>query len=868
MTDTYPKSTTWPHLLAVLVAIGAVLVPSEQWTRQWHRLRQLQGLRFVENMCTLSGDVRLAIAATRGHRRSSGAPIRHHGPAETKSNGKTPAIPLQTLLPKPSPSRDARPIQPLLVEPEPPVANRVLPQRPEREFPPRESTEDPEAGPPAQSPGGRKAADPDTAPPLPADSAPGGQASTEAVPANQPPLAEESLDRRRWPRSERLHELLDSMGSDPALVDWAASIRELLEQLEHHFVDGGAESRRLIQQLGKLSVLPRAIFDLPYHRQQAARRLSYAIDRRADTWQALLAVAVVSVDERRQQAIEQLRRDIVQFQNLLAETEHASTWNEYLGIAELQEQLRMAVDFESIVTGAEQRLRRMQLRSLTAPQRRFLNAPVPQQLAGSLARVVAASVSPGDLVNSLESYETHPNRVRAGVVVDQLNCWQSPAGLSEYLPAVQAISTHYRNANLRFAISEELLNRFVPAASTFAERVSDTILGAEVRGSNATSTALSVDLVPDSQRIRVQLEARGQVKSNTSARKGPITMYNRGQSTFSSDKQLVVQPDGIYTTRAQTAASGGTRLVGMKSDLDDVPLIGWIVRAVARQQHDEQRSQARAEMMRRVQRSASEKMDREVHERMSDVERRVNRRLLQPLKRLELDPRALEMRTTEDRVVMRSRLASPNQLGAHTPRPLARKDSMLSLQVHQTAANNLIEQLHLHGRRLTLEELFDSLSEKLGMVGLDVPDENHKDVVVQFAAHHPLECEFEHGQITLTIHLAELDNGNRTWRNFSVRGYYRADVDQLDVELVRDGGIELISERLGLRDQLALRGIFTKVLARNHRLQILRQAIAQQPKLQGLEVMQLTIRDGWVGLAFGENPSGIRMVDRPTPPQR
>ena len=85
---------------------------------------------------------------------------------------------------------------------------------------------------------------------------------------------------------------------------------------------------------------------------------------------------------------------------------------------------------------------------------------------------------------------------------------------------------------------------------------------------------------------------------------------------------------------------------------------------------------------------------------------------------------------------------------------------------------------------------------------------------------------------------------------------------------MRNEGIELISERLALRDQLALRSIFTKVLARNHRLRILGQTLAKEPRLQNLEITLLTIRDGWVGLSLGEKPNETHMVTRPRGPKR
>ena len=167
----------------------------------------------------------------------------------------------------------------------------------------------------------------------------------------------------------------------------------------------------------------------------------------------------------------------------------------------------------------------------------------------------------------------------------------------------------------------------------------------------------------------------------------------------------------------------------------------------------------------------------------------------------------------------------------------------------------------LHYRRMTLDELMSTLSQRFGMP-LQVANEENRDVIVEFAD-HPLEFEFERGQIQVTIHFAELQRDKKRWKNFSIRGNYRADVQQLDIALHREDSVSLIGDRIGLRDQLALRGIAAKVFGKHQRLQILSDVVRQQPKLRNLSVTQFTIRDGWLAVAFGEPTNRVqRVADR------
>ena len=77
--------------------------------------------------------------------------------------------------------------------------------------------------------------------------------------------------------------------------------------------------------------------------------------------------------------------------------------------------------------------------------------------------------------------------------------------------------------------------------------------------------------------------------------------------------------------------------------------------------------------------------------------------------------------------------------------------------------------------------------------------------------------------------------------------------DTLDAKLVREGTIELSGERLNFRDQVALRGIFTKVLSKNRTFNLVAEKFARDPRLKSLRIDQFTIDDGWIGLSVAQS---------------
>jgi hypothetical protein len=119
--------------------------------------------------------------------------------------------------------------------------------------------------------------------------------------------------------------------------------------------------------------------------------------------------------------------------------------------------------------------------------------------------------------------------------------------------------------------------------------------------------------------------------------------------------------------------------------------------------------------------------------------------------------------------------------------------------------------------------------------------------------------------VRLTIRLKELASGKSRWHNFAVRGYYVPHPDQRDANLIREGVIELIGERLRFGDQVALRGIFSRVLSRNRKLNLVNKQIAQAKELSDQQVTQFVIHDGWIGIAIGPQSPGRRVAMHPRP---
>ena len=138
---------------------------------------------------------------------------------------------------------------------------------------------------------------------------------------------------------------------------------------------------------------------------------------------------------------------------------------------------------------------------------------------------------------------------------------------------------------------------------------------------------------------------------------GKVKMFNRNDADFVIDKIITMGPDGIRVGTSQASASARSNLSGIRTEFDSMPLIGGIVRRVAKEQHEENNGFARKVFKYRVMSEAKSELDKELSQQLARARQEADAKLLKPLQRLNLDPVPLAMRTEPNYIVFRGRLA-------------------------------------------------------------------------------------------------------------------------------------------------------------------------------------------------------------------
>ncbi len=706
---------------------------------------------------------------------------------------------------------------------------------------------------------------PSEAPPV---QEPDAELPTELDVAAEPEAAAEPENtlQATWPLPRKLLAQLSDLAHEDAQLVWVSRASQLINELCHASELG--QQRATLAALRELATRDALQPGADPSLESQAARVRYGVMRWVDVWEAAADLEESPPRVLPAEDVASRVRPIVEaFGRLTADGAVGTAWRDYLDFASLQAAAASGASLKVRQDVARRTLERMNSRKLSDVQRKFISGGPLVDLQNELQAWLADEFEVNRLLANIEELEYTGLASDAAAVAADYQHLTALRGRAAQTMAAH-LDTHYRNANLRVAVNVQLANRLVPQPGRIDSPVRDTVVNVPVRGHSSTFTKLSVLFVPDPERIRIGLEAHGRVAANTVSDAGPARFRNRGQSTFLVRKLMVFGPKGLLVWPAIAEAENNYNyLVAMETDYDNVPIVGSVVRNIARTQHDEVSTEARRQTEAKVATRALQQLDSEVQSRLTEAERNMQAGQGATLKRLGLELVPISLATTDQRAVGRLRLASDDQLGAFTPRPRAPSDSWFSLQVHQSALNNMLAVLDLEGKTFELLELFGWVAQKLGQPELARQEDLPEDVRITFADRDAARIQTVDGRLEVTFAIKELTHEGSRWRDFQVRAYYVPKTESLAALFVRDTDphyqLRLDGQSMRGKIEFKLRAIFSKVLSKNRDLRLLPGSVTEDARLRELQMSQFTIEDGWIGLAYSPRRVSSRVARKP-----
>ncbi|MFK7766250.1 MAG: hypothetical protein AB8B55_03325 [Mariniblastus sp.] len=674
---------------------------------------------------------------------------------------------------------------------------------------------------------------------------------------------------------------IEKLQSNTQSARWATSVIAILDAISKSSTDSvqlATYFNQLETLLGQTAEISNAIWNADRQSKQAmidaseVGRVSYQISRRLAIWQS------IKIAQSQMSRPATGKFGSVGF-NRISFSELDPRWVEYLKLEDYK------IAFESLNPDpvlkrktAREILSRIYSPVLQPEQAAYVSQVVSPDIIEVLKIHASEEVAPEDLLDAIERFESN-NSARSG---NYLNGFYQSLLWSDS-PESQAVASelqsHYRNANFRMAVSERLLNRMIPVLPSTAQPVSENIKGAVVSGQSHVSNQMRISLEPNAHHLALRLETEGQVRADTVARTKTFRILNQGDAQFQVHKRLLFGMSGIDSSEKPFSVSAANQqVVGVESKLDNIPIFGWVARRLAEKKLREDAPETNRMFRKKVNDSAETRVEEEVEKGLAKLRQYTYANLVQPLVSMDLDPEPVQLATTQDQLIMRYRLAGRDQMAANTARPRDNGDSLLSFQLHQSMINNAIARIGLNGEEFSGQELKDHIREVFGAPPQETftDEESEKEVQIKFATFDPVHVGFENDRFAVTLNLKSLKVGEKGKRlkNISMTAVYAVRSSGMEIFLTQDDSGTLIrGKRLKLLDKASISTVMKVLFKQNYNFQTLPAQMAAKINGQNLEVSQLVVSNGWIGVSIDDrgnsaNNFADQQETEAQPPQR
>jgi hypothetical protein len=647
---------------------------------------------------------------------------------------------------------------------------------------------------------------------------------------------------------------LEKLARHPLATEWSVAVLNRVKQLTDNPQITPAIGLQIIAELKQLAsaghIRSLEISDPAI--QQNWLQAAEGLERRVGIWQLLIERGSIQPITPTAERSADLIPTLTAVKHLLSDTQNGQQWRDYLLVDPLAAASSEGADSDQTTRMrlGQEVLSRLSDPRLTAEQKEFIAGEPISTLARDLRSWAAGPVDLEKLLTILERYETDGQMVFGSALAQltQRMTWSDDERLQTVAHELQE---HFRGANMRVALSGAMFNRMIPPQKSIVAPVRERIANTNVEGRSRTTTQVGIELVPTDNAWKIALHAEGNVFSTTRSDTAIVRVRNKANYNYEAEKVITIGQNGLEVEPTVAQAHGRHQFLGADSRFDGVPFMGAMFRNIAKRETMKSRATAVTQVRSKVEKKARSRMDAEADPKLARLEQRFHDYVMVPFGQLTLAAEPIDMFTTSDRAVMQMRLANLDQLAAHTPRPSAPADSVVSVQLHETALNNAFAGLELEGKRMMLPELHKFLAEKFGYADAPLPEDFPTRARIEFAKHDAVHVSFAEDRLALVLNIRELGHGRDKIQNFQVHAFYRPQLDGLAVQLVRDETLQFSGRNLKTGGRVVLHSVMGKVFSRGRELPMVKKTLEADPRFAGLMVTQLVIDDGWLALALG-----------------
>ncbi len=558
--------------------------------------------------------------------------------------------------------------------------------------------------------------------------------------------------------------------------DWSEETLGLISKLyEDPSLDLEGQ-RELIERLKtKSKTMEKAIRDPRYGKiHDDLISLNGALTRRIELFEAILDSQEIDGEALKLQKLADSQKDVVQaasnLNRWLRGITNGSGWVKFLAsdkIAKVSKTEPLNKDNRQLLLNALRNLKEKDKLKSQA-QRSFLGRSRFSTLKAALESYERADTfkpkkaDPGkfrkaaaELITAVESFEAGYSDVAAAEIAVASQKIEVASTDGGQLIA-KVLDRHYQNFNFKVFISEDFINRLITKRHTEKGEVRDFILGANVSGSQTTTTRIGVDFKPRDDAALFDITLNGTTNSNTRGVTSEATIFTRGNHHIFGRKQIVFDGDTFETRKARVTVDANNRHVGTATRVSGVPILGSIANRIARREVARKRPQSEAIAAGKVKRRVLPRFDEEVDERFVEANEEIDDGLHTNLKNAGVWPAERLLQTTSKDMIVNALIREGVESGGNPANLSLAKSKGLNVFLHESLFNNTFNRMDIAGRTLTdtqLRKEFEKFLSKLAgeEVLLGDDEEAEDETTYIFARNDPIRIRFQDGDVQLVL---------------------------------------------------------------------------------------------------------------------
>jgi len=297
-----------------------------------------------------------------------------------------------------------------------------------------------------------------------------------------------------------------------------------------------------------------------------------------------------------------------------------------------------------------------------------------------------------------------------------------------------------------------------------------------------------LDFVPSSDRAVFDLVLAARNISSTRGSQGPVTVRSSGVTDLGARRRIYLTPESVSSSPVSASASTNSTVDGIGVN----KRFGQrIIRRIASKKIAETKPQAQAIAQGRARDRVEREFTTQTDPAVAQIREQFQTRLEAPLRARGLYPEMLHLNTTDTRLVVTARKALPVQLAAASLPPPTAADHLITLRVHESIVNNVLEEKF--GGRIFRQADADTMAAQMQatMPAALESDPDQPPWEVTFAKHRPITVAVADGRAKVMVRGDKFVSGEREFPGMDIWATYAIGRGPQGFMLLREGDVQI-----------------------------------------------------------------------------